>query len=490
DWYDMGAKIGDLVQSAIDSNDFKQVNQSITSTINTTLDTVQKSVESSMSQAKRGMNHAQDAANAANEKAREWRTGAGRGRNARWQSGDGGESASRWQSGDGGESASRWQSGDGGESASRWQSGNRMDRNMARRGRTAYEQAREQAGMKPDPDYMQVSKASHNYKGVLMTSIGFGLMGVFGLLFLIFTMVNSITGLFGTFHWILLAFTVICGGVGCGGTAYLGQAKRLKHYLKIMGERDTCTIEELAAGTGKTQQYVIKDLKEMIQARMFAGGAYMDGAQTCLMTSHTAYQQYLAAQKQYELRKAEETKSQQQRQEQEKAESSLSKEYQDILREGKDFIAHIHECNEAIPDEAISEKLDRLETVVTKIFDQVAKEPESAPDLHKMMSYYLPVTRKLVDAYRQLNEQPVAGQNIVKTKKEIEASLDTINGAFENMLDRFFQDTAWDISSDISVLHTMMAQDGLMKRDFAMGDSVKKTAEEKTQSGVTDGQKA
>ncbi|MDD3796360.1 MAG: hypothetical protein PHE06_10405, partial [Lachnospiraceae bacterium] len=94
DWYDMGAKIGDLVQSAIDSNDFKQLNQSITNTINTTLDTVQKSVESSMSQAKRGMNHAQDAANAANEKAREWRTGAGRGRNARWQSGDGGESAS------------------------------------------------------------------------------------------------------------------------------------------------------------------------------------------------------------------------------------------------------------------------------------------------------------------------------------------------------------------------------------------------------------
>ena len=103
---------------------------------------------------------------------------------------------------------------------------------------------------------------------------------------------------------------------------------------------------------------------------------------------------------------------------------------------------------------------------MTKIFDQVEKKPESAPDLHKMMSYYLPITRKLVDAYRDLDAQQVEGQNIVKTKKEIEDSLDTINTAFENLLDSFFQDTAWDISSDITVLRTMMAQDGLMKKDF------------------------
>ena len=44
---------------------------------------------------------------------------------------------------------------------------------------------------------------------------------------------------------------------------------------------------------------------------------------------------------------------------------------------------------------------------------------------------------------------------------DINISLDTLNAAFEKLLDSLFQDTAWDVSSDISVLHTMLAQEGL-----------------------------
>lgn len=253
--------------------------------------------------------------------------------------------------------------------------------------------------------------------------------------------------------------------MGLKGSKFNKYLKRQKQYLQIMGDRDTCTLDELAAGTGKSKKYVAKDLREMIQKNMFPQGAYLDAMETCLMTSQTAYRQYQDVMKQYEQRKAMEDQA---RREQEAAQSAagLSREIQEILREGREFITHIHECNDDIPGEEISDKLDRLEAVVTKIFDQVARKPESAPDLHKMMSYYLPITRKLVDAYRDLDAQQVEGQNIARTKKEIEDSLDTINTAFENLLDSFFQDTAWDISSDITVLHTMMAQDGLMKKDF------------------------
>ena len=52
-------------------------------------------------------------------------------------------------------------------------------------------------------------------------------------------------------------------------------------------------------------------------------------------------------------------------------------------------------------------------------------------------------------------------------KKEIEDTLDTLNQAFEKLLDSVFQDTAWDVSSDISVLHTLLAQEGLTDDDFA-----------------------
>ena len=56
-------------------------------------------------------------------------------------------------------------------------------------------------------------------------------------------------------------------------------------------------------------------------------------------------------------------------------------------------------------------------------------------------------------------------------------SLDTINTAFESFLDSFYQDTAWDISSDIQAMQTMMARDGLTgQKDFAPGSHIKTVA--------------
>ena len=76
------------------------------------------------------------------------------------------------------------------------------------------------------------------------------------------------------------------------------------------------------------------------------------------------------------------------------------------------------------------------------------------------------MTVKLLDAYEDLIVQPVQGENILNSKKEIEDTLDTLNIAFEKLLDSIFQEEAWDISSDISVLKTVLAQEGLTKDDF------------------------
>ena len=83
------------------------------------------------------------------------------------------------------------------------------------------------------------------------------------------------------------------------------------------------------------------------------------------------------------------------------------------------------------------------------------------------MEYYLPMTIKLLNAYEELDRQPIQGGNIESSKKEIEETLDTLNIAFAKLLDNLFQDTAWDVSSDISVLEAMLAQEGLTKDDFA-----------------------
>ena len=102
-----------------------------------------------------------------------------------------------------------------------------------------------------------------------------------------------------------------------------------------------------------------------------------------------------------------------------------------------------------------------MEAIVQRIFDRAEKHPEIIPDLKKLMDYYLPMTVKLLNAYADMDAQPVQGANIEASKREIEATLDTLNLAFEKLLDELFEDTALDVSSDISVLHTLLAQEGL-----------------------------
>ena len=110
-----------------------------------------------------------------------------------------------------------------------------------------------------------------------------------------------------------------------------------------------------------------------------------------------------------------------------------------------------------------------METLVDRIFDRVEQKPDTVDDIRKLMEYYLPTTIKLLEAYEELDAQPVQGENIISSKQEIEKTMDTLNTAFEKLLDELFQDTAWDLSSDISVLNTMLAQEGLTEDGLKSG---------------------
>ena len=62
--------------------------------------------------------------------------------------------------------------------------------------------------------------------------------------------------------------------------------------------------------------------------------------------------------------------------------------------------------------------------------------------------------------------QPIQSDNLTAAEREIENSLDTINDAFEKLLDSFYADAAMDLSTDISVMKTMMKRQGLTNEDF------------------------
>ena len=246
------------------------------------------------------------------------------------------------------------------------------------------------------------------------------------------------------------------------GSCGLGLAKRFDRYVKCLQGSDYIDISRLAAYTHQKNESVIRDIKKMLARGWFIEG-HLDDKETCLMISHEAYGQYMNAVKNARMR--EEEKKQQKAAE--AAETGLSAEARAVIDKGQEYIREIRRCNDEIPGEEISDKIYRMEMLVKRIFEQAEAHPENISDLRKLMEYYLPMTIKLLNAYEELDRQPVQGDNIETSKKEIEGTLDTLNAAFAKLLDNLFQDTAWDVSSDISVLEAMLAQEGLTKDSFA-----------------------
>lgn len=300
---------------------------------------------------------------------------------------------------------------------------------------------------------------SGSISGVVCMGAGYGLMGI------------SLLALIGSVGE-LMAYSasvvpVIVSGVfslaglclGCRGAQFVGRAKRYKRYVGMVKDKLYCSIQEMAKRTGKSERFIVKDVKRMIQLGMFKQGR-LDQKETCLIASNEMYDQYMLTQKDYEeqQKKLEIEKLADERKQQERERLGEAAE---VIEEGKGYVRLIRQCNDEIPGEEMSDKLDRLEILVTRIFDRVEEEPELAPELRKMLSFYLPTTKKLLEAYRDLDKQPDLS-NVAQTKREIETAVDNINEAFEKFLDELFREKAWDIQSDISVLHTILKQDGLL----------------------------
>lgn len=337
-----------------------------------------------------------------------------------------------------------------------------------------YQQGSERAGSdsfgfgtaKKQPLYLKGT--STKVGGVFLAATGY----VFGAGSLIFLLLLCL-GAFAAGWELALQVSAAVFGVGVAafavmawaGTSMVCEVGRFRKYVKLLGNREYCEIKELAQRTGRSAKSTVKDLKKMIKKGWFRQG-HLDEQETCLMVSDDAFHQYTGLMERMRREKEErEAEAEKKRQ----GYSKLSPEIKKIIEAGDEYVKKIREANDAIPGEEISAKISRMETLVDRIFDRVEQNPESVDDIRRLMEYYLPMTIKLLDAYEELDSQPVQGENIISSKQEIEKTLDTLNTAFEKLLDDLFQDTAWDVSSDISVLHTMLAQEGLTEDGLKNG---------------------
>lgn len=307
----------------------------------------------------------------------------------------------------------------------------------------------------------------------------FGGMGTAGGLMLTLGMFVSL--LVGNYHpvaagvaWmaVFAMFTLVCLGFTIAGGVRLAGKNRMKKIWQFLKRRDFCKISEISQKLGLSDKKVLKTLEKMLDKKLLTE-AYFDDEQTCLMLNDETYQRYLESQ---QARREEEKK--QRRQEEDPQQAALAK----MVQEGSDYIRRIREINNELPDPVISSKLDDLEKVCQQIFAYVADHPDRLSAIRKFMSYYLPTTLKLLEAYCKLERRNTGVESEQKTKEEILSALDNINLAFHNLLDDLMENDYLDLSADISVLQSMLAQEGLVDEFASPNQQAGKRMQEMAQT--------
>ena len=147
--------------------------------------------------------------------------------------------------------------------------------------------------------------------------------------------------------------------------------------------------------------------------------------------------------------------------------SSGDRQADEMIAKGQSLLKDIRGANDRINHPELSDKITRLEDICRQIFNEIQRRPHKAPVIRRSLEYYLPVVLKLLHSYDSMEGQKVQGDTIQSTMAKIEGIMDTVLAAFHNQLDGLFKNDALDISTDITVLQGMLAQEGLLPDEIS-----------------------
>lgn len=280
-------------------------------------------------------------------------------------------------------------------------------------------------------------------------------LGFFGVMCLVMGFVSGplalgiVTGVF---------FLAFCVAFGLGARWLFlqpGRRFRRKRYLMGMGQQTNVPLTRLSEVVQRPVPFVKKDLTLMIR-KGWLPNAYLDEEEERFFLNAAEYRELQRQQE--EERRAQETRRQQ-----EEADPAGA-ELRATLDQGAQFLKVLGEHAAAAADEPdLQQELVRMQTQAGEILDWVEDHPNSAGKVRRLVRYYMPTTLKLLKTYDDVKDQK--GEVAGNIKLEITGILHTVNRAFENLRDDLLSDTALDVSTEISAMQAMLAQDGLSADD-------------------------
>lgn len=313
------------------------------------------------------------------------------------------------------------------------------------------------------PDTKKVGQVS-SILSIVFGSVGTGILCITILVSLIFLAIDFIWS--PSAFVIQLVLLLLCILLIGKGVSERNRLARMKRYLSLFDGKMYINIRDLALQTNKSSNYVLKDVKKMLKLGFFPQG-HLDENGTCLMLDDNTYREYLKLDQQRKVLAQQEAEKEARKAQAQQKKVHENRELQLMIEDSQEYIQKLHDMIRVLPEESISRKLYRMENLLKEMFEQLEEDPSQMPKMKKVMNYYLPTTIKLLEAYKDFDDVSVPGDDIIKAKAEIEKTVDTINEAFTELLNKLFQSTVIDVTADARVLQTMLAKEGLTKNQFS-----------------------
>ena len=261
-----------------------------------------------------------------------------------------------------------------------------------------------------------------------------------------------------TGYWIagviILCVTFGFGALGNRCFSLRSLRVRRRRYLESMGEQTVAPLEHFSNVMQRPTPLVRKDLRMLIK-RGWLLGSYLDEKEQLFYRDIKEY---------YALQEQQKAQPEPQPQPQPNKEQPAQPQEQTILQQGKQFLATLQQHIKATEqDLQIHQELCRMYEQTEDLLEWLQSHPECTPKLRKFARYYMPTILKLLDRYDEVKSQQ--GDVADRIRLEIAGILHTLNIAFENLRDELLSDAALDISTEISAMQSMLAQDGFSLED-------------------------
>ncbi|MDO5040650.1 MAG: hypothetical protein Q4D95_01025 [Peptoniphilus sp.] len=224
----------------------------------------------------------------------------------------------------------------------------------------------------------------------------------------------------------------------------INMMRRYRKYLTAFKDSTVATVKDMALMASTTESTVVEDIRKFID-REYLKEARLIEKDSIVVLDDVTFAEY----KKYY------------------AENDFKNTLDDSTEEAE-YTAKLIHFKKTLPEPAKSYAEDLLQ-IFEKFYTNIKNTEQTdskTKNYEKFKNYYLPETIKLFSEYEKICNSDVQLEDERILKVEIEEALSEILASFRNLLERTFETNYMDIKSDISVLKSMLKNEGYMEEDF------------------------